>query len=77
MPSGYKLEEILLEFSDNALKRQLDNRLKSPTSHKLIDAAAVKYLGRTSKLNNGLMASGDFAATCAELAVYYAKKDKK
>lgn len=65
-----------LKFTDDALKKNLDMRLKSPASHRLVNNLACKKLGYTSRLNNGLMTDGDFIATSIELAIHQAKNEK-
>lgn len=76
---GYKIEEGVeekVEFTSTSLKASYDNRQSSPATHKLIDDAAFKHLGYTSKLKNGKLSEGDLNATALELAVHFAKLNK-
>lgn len=67
---------LTLHFTSATLKESFATRTSSRATHKLLDAAAVKHLGYTSKLKDSKLTDGDLAAISAELAVYYVKKDK-
>ena len=67
-------EEPIVKFTSPTLKESFEGRVKSPTTAKLIDNAAVKYLKHTSKLKDGKLSDGDLAAISTELAVYFLKQ---
>ena len=73
---GETKEEQDVEFSSNTLKEMFEKRVISKATSELLDKAAVKHLGMTSKLKNGRLTDGDLAAIATELAVLYAKQNK-
>lgn len=65
--------EKQVQFTNDTLKKTWEERKVSKATASLLDNAAVKVLGHTSKLKDGKLAEGDLAAISAELAVAYAK----
>lgn len=66
-----------LEFTSSTLKVNLEGRVVSKATMKLIDDTAQELLGYKSKLKDGKLTDGDLLAMAVEIAVKCGKEHKK